>query len=217
MAEFEEAMKQLSGIANKVMIVAAALIAIAAVAGVIYATAKGLGQGRDNGFIMTSMGNPITWNVDDFPIVALFGPLFPERYKTVYRSVATEINGIVGRQVLDIFGDEWHGPPIQSVMDVPRGHIYLALSNSNVTNVGGINEHRYNPESGELLACIVRLSPEMPNKLLVTAMRHEVGGHGLGLAHDSVKTSVMNPIAGDRVAEFTDRDKRLLRSTYGKK
>jgi len=205
-----------SGAANKAMIIAAVLIAVGSVAGVIYAAASGAWKGRDNGFIMTSGGVPITWSSDDFPIVVLFGPMFPERYKIVYRSVATEINSIVGRQIFDIFGDEWRGPPMESVMNVPRGHIYMVLSSSNMTDVGGINEHRYNPESGELISCIVRLSPEMPNKLLVTAMRHEVGGHGLGLAHDSVKDSVMNPVTGNKVAEFTDRDKKLLRSTYGK-
>jgi len=205
-----------SGIANKVMVMAALGIAIGAVVGVIYAAISGSWKGRDNGFAETPSGSPIKWKAIDFPIVALFEPMFPERYKIVYRSLATEINNIVGRQVLDIFGGEWKGVPFDSVRNVPRGHIYMMLSDSNMTDVGGVNEHKYNPESGELLACIVRLSPEMPDKLLITAMRHEVGGHGLGLAHDSVKDSVMNPVAENRVTEFTNSDKKLLRLTYGK-
>jgi hypothetical protein len=145
-----------------------------------------------------------------------FDPGFPEHYQVVYRAVAAQVNEFIGKQVLDMFGMSWQHPKkIESASDVPMGHMYLTLADPEIDHKGGSNQYNFNPVTGEMKACYIKVSPGFEGGLLETTMRHEVGGHGFGLTHDRLPDSVMYATADKRAKDFTDKDKERLKEMYG--
>jgi len=205
--------------ANKAMFIAGGIILLGTLGALVYALVgrlRGSPSTGDEAFMTTPNGEPIHWDKELFPIMVAFDPIFPESYQVVYRSVANQINEIIGKQAIDIFGMAWmHPKKIESSDDVPIGHMYLTLSDPEMDHVGGSNSFSFNPITGAMKACFIKVSPGLDSGMLNTTMRHEVGGHGFGLAHDRLEGSVMYATVDKRSKDFTDKDKQRLKEKYG--
>lgn len=199
-----------SGFGNKVTLIAAAAMFVIAIAGVIYGVLR---KKDDPGFMTSATGHPLSWPIFMLPTATFFDKEFPEEYITAYRLVANELNEIIGRKVFD-FGAPWIRKTkiINNVLDLPTGSVYLALSYDGTA--GGSNQYRYG-SSGDLQACIIRVTREYSGDLLKTILMHELG-HALGLDHDpEIQASIMYPTTKGRTKSLTDKDVNRLRTTYG--
>jgi len=207
-----------SSVANKAMLIGSGILLLAIVGLLVFVLINRLRGGAatgDEGFMVDKKGNSLHWSKEAAPVTAAFDPDFPEEYIMIYRMVASEVNKFIGKEVLDPFGMVWEHPKaMETVKDLPFGHMYLTLADPDVEHHGASNEYRYD-DAGELKGCLIKVSPGLEGETLKTSMRHEVGGHGLGLDHDRLEHSVMFAIAGKRAKDFTDADKERLKEVYG--
>lgn len=208
-----------ASIGNKAMLIGGGAVLLGAIGGLIFVLIgrlKGSEATGDEAFMTTPNGEKIHWDHTLFPIMIFFDPGFPEDYQKEYRALAPYMNRIVGKAVLDLFGATWqHSKPISSAIDVPIGHMYLTLADPDIDHKGGSNQFNYNPVSGVMGACYIKISPGLEGEQLATTIRHEVGGHGFGLQHDRLPDSIMYASADKRPKDFTDKDKERLKEMYG--
>lgn len=196
---------------NKAMLVAAALILLGAIAGVIYARFFYV---RDKGFMRTDKGDDIRWE-PGMVVSVFFDPELPNKYLTTCNAVIREINAIVERTIL-LYGSVYelsHTHPIHKVTDVPPDTIYIRLGDNLVDLTQGENEWLYDAQ-GHLRSSLITIRPDLVEDLLLLVTRHEFG-HGLGLDHDEDPASVMAALhRGIQAKDYTDADKQRLRRSY---
>jgi len=203
----------LSGIGNKIFVICGALIAVGSVGGVIWVIVRVIRKENDAAFAKTPSGQPLHWKASDFPLNVFLDPVFPEEYIAASRMVVSQINHFIGKEVFG-YASIWAlEKELNSVKDLPHATIYMGTDSPD-EHMGGSNTYEYNPTSGEMDACYIKVTSGFENDVLITVTRHELG-HALGLDHDrEIRASVMYPESSGRAKDFTEEDKKRLRSKY---
>ena len=181
-----------------------------AAAGVAYGLAT---RGRgDRGFYLHA-GEPVRWRGDDLPLVLYVSDRARELYGAEIEDVALEVSRVVGRAVFL----ELPPPPALSFDRPVFGCVTVRVDDS--VHLGGLTDFRYARalESGfyPMESVSVTLSPSVPPKFRRAVVLHELAGHALGLAHDSLEDSFMYPIVDRRPRSVTATDAERLRRVYG--
>lgn len=186
----------------------AAVLCLGLLAGIIYAIARK----TDHGFMKTYTGLDICWKPGT-RISVYFDQALPSTYIAAYRTIAIEMNQIVGYRMFDL-GAVWllNEHPIKQPDAVPTNAMYI--TDAEIGRLGGTNSYIHHGKTGQLKSCYIVLASGMTDEVLRTTMRHEVGGHGLGLRHDD-NLSIMAATLNGRPAHFTDKDKARLVKKYG--
>jgi hypothetical protein len=206
-----------SGVGNKIFLIAGALIFLGALAGVIWVIVRVIRKENDAGFAKTSYGKSLYWKISDLPLSVFFDPSYPDTYERAARDAAKQINEFIGRDVFGPMARWMIEKKMDEVDDLPHATMYLGLYDPD-EHKGGSNTYQYDPKTGEMDACYIKITSGMDGDMLLTTTRHEMGGHGLGLAHDhELQGSVMYPTADGRAKDFTKEDKKRLCARYGGK
>jgi hypothetical protein len=203
----------LSGIGNKIFLICGALIAVGSIGGVVWVLIRVIRKMNDAGFATAPSGNDLYWKASDFPLNIFFDPIFPILYIENARTVMGQINNFIGKEVFG-YASVWAlEKEMKGVKDLPHATIYIGTDSPD-EHMGGSNTYEYDLKTGEMDACYIKITSGFEDDVLLTVTRHELG-HALGLDHDrEIRASVMYPESSGRAKDFTEEDKKRLRSKY---
>lgn len=183
----------------KFMAIIAVVLAIAAIAGVIYGVTTHTEPGL--------MPGAIPWPRDRFPLAVC-----PDTYAAGDRTEAIQATADAVETTNDRLGFEalalglGSGTcDVQVTVGVP--------SEPGFMDPGGDARTTHGP------TCLIRTSNTGTTEILGLVLQHEIG-HCLGLAHDDWEGSIMRRVqtetpAGEFPPRITDSDRELLRALYG--
>lgn len=212
---------------------AGGLILVLAIAGVIWGVLT-KGRWKDAGFLRTDDGkHPLKWELVRFPLSVWLDTGLDKAWQGAFVRLRGHVKQVVGRELFDLgtpipeaAGEQdarqpTGEPTARLSLDLehlPDGHV--ALIRGQETGGGAFQAStvlKWDTRTGAIKSAVVKLPWPVASEYVWPIVLHEVGGHVLGLDHDEHVASVMHPQIQNRPQGYTDKDKELLRATYGSK
>jgi len=195
----------IAGGANRLTVIACALLIGTATVGTIYGIVVRPG---DVSFMQRD-GHELQWDKVDMPIACYFEADLPALHRQTTLRVIASLNNAVGPKLFGPCFDWQIGVPLKT----PDGSVWLKIRTERKEHAGATTTHRYDKRTGRILSAQVALDSQLNAEDLEKVMLHELG-HVLGLDHDREKGSIMYESLTRRSSQLSSRDLKALKETY---